>query len=93
MDNLEGTPPWSPFQLMGTTEFASCLLTGGEHVREERRNDVWDGFVEDLDTTLFSTWWKFSGRNLTATIDIPSTQNWKAMKTTSRKGFNTGVAD
>ena len=26
-------------------------------------------------------------------MDIPSTQNWKAMKTMSRKGFNIGVLD
>jgi len=72
---------------------ASDLLTGGNHVREEGCNDVWDGFVEDLDTTSLSTWCKFSGRNLTATMDIPSTQNWKAMKTMSRKGSNIGAAD
>jgi hypothetical protein len=60
-------------------------------VREEGRNDVWDGFVEDLDTITVSTLQEFAERTLTATMDIPSTQNWKAMKTMSRKMLNTAV--
>ena len=36
---------------------------------------------------------KLSGRTLTATIDIPRTQNWKAMKTISRNVLNSGAMD
>ena len=62
-------------------------------MREKGRNDVWDGFVEDLDAASFSTRRNFSERDLTATMDIPSTQIWNAMKTMSKAGLNIGVAD
>ena len=54
MDDLEGTPSWSSFQPVCVITFVSGSLTGGKHVREEGRNEVRDGFVEDLDTTSLS---------------------------------------
>ena len=55
MDNLEGSPSWLPFQPVCVATLMSDLLTGGNHVSEEGRDDVRDGFVEDLDTVSLST--------------------------------------
>jgi len=62
MDDLEGTPPWLSFQ--SVIAFVSGPLTGGGHVCEESGNDVWDRFVEDLDTVPLSAWQRFSGETL-----------------------------
>lgn len=64
MVNLEGAPPWLWFQPVRVIVFVSASLTSGNHVRKEGRNNVRDGFVEDLDTALFSTWGRFSGEIL-----------------------------
>lgn len=55
MDNLEGTPPCLSSQSICVVAFASESRTGGNHVREEGRNDVRNGLVQDLDTDSLST--------------------------------------
>ena len=55
MDNLEGTPPLLSFQPVCAVAFVNGSLTGGNQVCKEGCNDVWDRFVENLNTASVST--------------------------------------